>query len=123
MIRRPPGSTLTDTLFPYPPLFRYRTLLQSWSVRPIPEREGFYEVQAGGRQNAAAPRSSHPSGRRRRRSEEHTSELQSLMRNSYAVFCLKKTSITASLHRNRCSWIIETSIITHKTKLQRNKHQ
>src|SRR3546814_16617342 len=76
MIRRPPRSTRTDTLFPYTTLFR--------STRPGPP--------------PWPPRSSwrgrctpHPW---RCRSEEHTSELQSLMRISYAVFCLKKKKNT-----------------------------
>src|SRR3546814_1238909 len=69
MIRRPPRSTRTDTLFPYTTLFR------SVRHRALGREAG----PAGGRQVA-----------RRRRSEEHTSELQSLMRISYAVFCLKK---------------------------------
>src|SRR3546814_6737426 len=77
MIRRPPRSTRTDTLFPYTTLFR--------SV----DRNG--EI-GGGRGTRAVGRRRQPlvecSGRRR--SEEHTSELQSLMRISYAVFCLKK---------------------------------
>src|SRR3546814_17900128 len=74
MIRRPPRSTRTDTLFPYTTLFR--------SLR-----------QPDGHQVA---RLLHADPHRRRavefvgRSEEHTSELQSLMRISYAVFCLKK---------------------------------
>src|SRR3546814_7789461 len=74
MIRRPPRSTRTDTLFPYTTLFRSR--------HNRPRR------RAGStRRNclSTAARS-----RRSRRSEEHTSELQSLMRISYAVFCLKK---------------------------------
>src|SRR3546814_5092404 len=73
MIRRPPRSTRTDTLFPYTTLFRSRRS----ALRP----------SAG--QGGSAP--SAPGWHiRRRRSEEHTSELQSLMRISYAVFCLKK---------------------------------
>src|SRR3546814_1021267 len=67
MIRRPPRSTRTDTLFPYTTLFR-----SARYVRP-----------SGGRDSGCWARP-------RRRSEEHTSELQSLMRISYAVFCLKK---------------------------------
>src|SRR3546814_8683063 len=69
MIRRPPRSTRTDTLFPYTTLFRSRTgdrKTLAW-IPLVP----------------AQPVS-------RSRSEEHTSELQSLMRISYAVFCLKK---------------------------------
>src|SRR3546814_3696818 len=70
MIRRPPRSTRTDTLFPYTTLFR------SSEFRWL----------------SLVNRTASPSRRwmRRRRSEEHTSELQSLMRISYAVFCLKK---------------------------------
>src|SRR3546814_4764073 len=71
MIRRPPRSTRTDTLFPYTTLFRSRSLFA------VPDRS-----------RASSMRS--PSSLISTRSEEHTSELQSLMRNSYAVFCLKK---------------------------------
>src|SRR3546814_8121562 len=74
-IRRPPRSTRTDTLFPYTTLFR--------SHRPSPPRSPRRDRCC---ENSEAPRSPrHPE-----RSEEHTSELQSLMRISYAVFCLKK---------------------------------
>src|SRR3546814_7862794 len=79
MIRRPPRATRTDTLFPY------TTLCRSVPPRRRVPGQGF-------RRPTAAPRGRRP---RRRgcpawRSEEHTSELQSLMRISYAVFCLKK---------------------------------
>src|SRR3546814_12100669 len=75
MIRRPPRSTRTDTLFPYTTLFR----------SPAP----------GSGPSACGARPDGPRGLSERlgasvRSEEHTSELQSLMRISYAVFCLKK---------------------------------
>src|SRR3546814_4924748 len=86
MIRRPPRSTRTDTLFPYTTLFRSgRTAARRCGLAPRTAAD------AGDRGTAAARR-----GRRclagvpQRRSEEHTSELQSLMRISYAVFCLKK---------------------------------
>src|SRR3546814_6258646 len=92
MIRRPPRSTRTDTLFPYTTLFR------------SPARTGDTRRRAGLCGNIASAGGHHrrnprnpPPGRRHRRgnrqisrSEEHTSELQSLMRSSYAVFCLKK---------------------------------
>src|SRR3546814_10962463 len=81
MIRRPPRSTRTDTLFPYTTLFRSST------------RQGGREELCVGRTVATrdiAGRSVSISGGVRFRSEEHTSELQSLMRISYAVFCLKK---------------------------------
>src|SRR3546814_4105425 len=77
MIRRPPRSTLTDTLFPYTTLFR------SLGARRD-ARIGNLETPPSLR---AAQRRSNPAAQR---SEEHTSELQSLMRISYAVFCLKK---------------------------------
>src|SRR3546814_9739049 len=77
MIRRPPRSTRTDTLFPYTTLFR--------------SRRGA-GAEGCGRAQRRPDRERHRGARRhdRRRSEEHTSELQSLMRISYAVFCLKK---------------------------------
>src|SRR3546814_1509861 len=79
MIRRPPRSTRTDTLFPYTTLFRS-------DGRPAApaRRRGIFDIGPGmmmlvsGHDQVPA------------RSEEHTSELQSLMRISYAVFCLKK---------------------------------
>src|SRR3546814_5734634 len=74
MIRRPPRSTRTDTLFPYTTLFRSRDTRASafrWSA-PACGGESSMKARSTGR-----------------RSEEHTSELQSLMRISYAVFCLK----------------------------------
>src|SRR3546814_5237902 len=101
MIRRPPRSTRTDTLLPYTTLFRsaaFRSILPSLS------RGGGSHVGAAGgiplhhRPSAGGPPLS-PSEpgedsaapiRPVERSEEHTSELQSLMRISYAVFCLKK---------------------------------
>src|SRR3546814_2193655 len=86
MIRRPPRSTRTDTLFPYTTLFRSHLC-----------RDGARLGRPGDR--APAHRSQRPGlwplpGR----SEEHTSELQSLMRLSYAVFCLKKKIPTSSRH-------------------------
>src|SRR3546814_15438272 len=91
MIRRPPRSTRTDTLFPYTTLFR-----SPGGGRPVPRRQrpGRPAVQgqprlAGSGGCAGRPRPGQGQVRGRR-SEEHTSELQSLMRISYAVFCLKK---------------------------------
>src|SRR3546814_9281339 len=77
MIRRPPRSTRTDTLFPYTTLFRSRS-----------EGFDFGECRGAGLRGGADRR--HQGHEDRHRSEEHTSELQSLMRISYAVFCLKK---------------------------------
>src|SRR3546814_10240906 len=78
MIRRPPRSTRTDTLFPYTTLFRSSTR------PPIPEMGLFHSMQVS---PADAYRHAVE-----QRSEEHTSELQSLMRLSYAVFCLKNNT-------------------------------
>src|SRR3546814_4127867 len=95
MIRRPPRSTRTDTLFPYTTLFRSPTPGAASGATSAPERADA--------QKRLAPRQFSPNKppilthflcpfltRIGHRSEEHTSELQSLMRISYAVFCLKK---------------------------------
>src|SRR3546814_8874825 len=88
MLRRPPRSTRTDTLFPYTTLFRS-------GVEPLGELIAIFDPEIG----IEFERVGHVGGVARRvmkrssRSEEHTSELQSLMRISYAVFCLKKKNI------------------------------
>src|SRR3546814_13454231 len=78
MIRRPPRSTRTDTLFPYTTLFRSAAKFQRHAL----------DAGGGGARNGGA--GARRARERHHRSEEHTSELQSLMRTSYAVFCLKK---------------------------------
>src|SRR3546814_8419682 len=107
MIRRPPRSTRTDTLFPSPTLFRSHRFDGGEAVVLVVGRS--HDAQRGGvqlvqlpagvvGQEQHPPRTGPPRQRQtpRRltapqlRSEEHTSELQSLMRLSYAVFCLKK---------------------------------
>src|SRR3546814_2195165 len=91
MIRRPPSSTRTDTLFPYTTLFRSSTVHER--IRRL-ERDGIirgYSVRLGKDPfEEYAQAIALLSLAQRQRSEEHTSELQSLMRISYAVFCLKK---------------------------------
>src|SRR3546814_2119093 len=85
MIRRPPRSTRTDTLFPYTTLFRsHRSIhrLRSPSKQPLCRASHGPSPKIG----PDAPADCEATYR----SEEHTSELQSLMRISYAVFCLKK---------------------------------
>src|SRR3546814_3921592 len=77
MIRRPPRSTRTDTLFPYTTLFRSCRCRTDSAARSTA-------------QTAPRPPSAAIAPCPANRSEEHTSELQSLMRISYAVFCLKK---------------------------------
>src|SRR3546814_6349362 len=101
MIRRPPRSTRTDTLFPYTTLFRSLGSLENallefpgcavvvshdrWSLDRVVTHILAYE---GTDEDPAA------------RSEEHTSELQSLMRISYAVFCLKKKKNINNQHKH-----------------------
>src|SRR3546814_7094365 len=86
MLRRPPRSTRTDTLFPYTTLFRSHQRGVRCALRRsnAPASPYARPVRAG-RSIATADDGC--------RSEEHTSELQSLMRISYAVFCLKKKKI------------------------------
>src|SRR3546814_8665235 len=94
MIRRPPRSTRTDTLFPYTTLFRSAGrdgAPDPCRISPVQPRR---EFPVGG----ALPS---PFDRAAARSEEHTSELQSLMRISYAVFCLKKKKHTQSLYHKQ----------------------
>src|SRR3546814_9607031 len=90
MIRRPPRSTRTDTLFPYTTLFRSllrRTLGEQIEIE-MSLADGLWPALADPTQVASAL--TNLAINARDRSEEHTSELQSLMRLSYAVFCLKK---------------------------------
>src|SRR3546814_8245452 len=103
MIRRPPRSTPTDTLFPYTTLFRSGIVAEGGraGIELTGERAhaGRSVSRSRGLDRAkmpAAPPSRKTCAAKRMqatRSEEHTSELQSLMRNSYAVFCLKKKNI------------------------------
>src|SRR3546814_9635495 len=108
MERRPPRSTRTDTLFPYTTLFRSVTLQDLDRLVEDRHRVGtqrrlveveVHALQVDRRRHRAAVRTDGLASLRIRalvvaivhaRSEEHTSELQSLMRNSYAVFCLNK---------------------------------
>src|SRR3546814_5929314 len=111
MIRRPPKSTRTDTRLPYTTLFRTKTagsrLAADWHADGKASQAGlvafeFLTESAHGHDSQPAPATSFPDFPARLskmplpvsqtvpRSEEHTSELQSLMRISYAVFCLKK---------------------------------
>src|SRR3546814_1792596 len=109
MIRRPPRSTRTDTLFPYTTLFRshfhlrFRHREVDVDAGDVVER-GDHRArrdQCAGADLADAQ----AAGERRaddavaQRSEEHTSELQSLMRISYAVFCLKKKTTAHTTHK------------------------
>src|SRR3546814_5838964 len=104
MIRRPPRSTRTDTLFPYTTLFR--SVVHNGIIENFAELRA--ELQAKGRVFASDTDTeviAHlidealGAGLAPLRSEEHTSELQSLMRISYAVFCLKKKKNTNESHK------------------------
>src|SRR3546814_2538064 len=94
MIRRPPRSTRTDTLFPYTTLFRSPALPR---LGPVFQRTILCgspcSLSNPGKHRLTAAQTWR--GSPRLRSEEHTSELQSLMRISYAVFCLTKTMTTS----------------------------
>src|SRR3546814_1637509 len=108
MIRRPPRSTRTDTLFPYTTLFRsVRRHAGNGYPRPDqghPHRVAECSIDCRPDDHHRGDDWRRPGqGQGRQRSEEHTSELQSLMRISYAVFCLKK----------------KKQIENHITKLQR----
>src|SRR3546814_5205713 len=100
MIRRPPRSTRTDTLFPYTTLFRsqsqkcFRHDFGRFESRRVFPRIGpcAHGCASGARV--------YDRGADIARSEEHTSELQSLMRISYAVFCLKKKMIRKQMHEH-----------------------
>src|SRR3546814_11536338 len=102
MIRRPPRSTRTDTLFPYTTLFRSEPLaaaaidwVTSLTAATLPENQPYPALYSAlsAVLDAIGVASSARQWALALRSEEHTSELQSLMRISYAVFCLKKKKI------------------------------
>src|SRR3546814_8050199 len=130
MIRRPPRSTRTDTLFPYTTLFRFASASGPDSAStassprhrdsdgqcrtPAPHTAA--RTRSASRRCAAANSAAHQTqamasraavsaavAADRARSEEHTSELQSLMRISYAVFCLKTKKHKSQLHTNQYS--------------------
>src|SRR3546814_4877448 len=119
MRRRPPRSTRTDTLFPYTTRFRSIghpladqlddrvTPAQARTVLGLPEAGPVVAVLPGSRGSElkylAEPRS-----------EEHTSELQSLMRNSYAVFCLKNKNKQPNHTNTYISTILNTPCNTYQ---------
>src|SRR3546814_3124150 len=94
MIRRPPRSTRTDTLFPYTTLFRSLEDMRGahWPLLSASANWATASSWSGSSASIAPICAGNWSCSRTdgHRSEEHTSELQSLMRSSYAVFCLKK---------------------------------
>src|SRR3546814_4139354 len=108
MIRRPPRSTRTDTLFPYTTLFRSVLLAAVWCRDAVQRPRRGRPDRRPGRQPTGLDGFPHS-----RRSEEHTSELQSLMRISYAVFCLKKKNQKKPLIIQPCN---TTSTINDPTR-------
>src|SRR3546814_1407630 len=109
MIRRPPRSTRTDTLFPYTTLFRSREQRRGREQDRKLDRHGVIAFSVlwgtGGKSRARCFE--------HRRSEEHTSELQSLMRISYAVFCLEKKKLYISPNQSPISVnVIKSSELT-----------
>src|SRR3546814_10114173 len=107
MIRRPPRSTRTDTLFPYTTLFRSNSTMRL---------AGAYHAAHRRHQHAIDPPRERRGHRRAGdRSEEHTSELQSLMRISYAVFCLKKKKKTYTLILNKAEHVLHHHTYIKKT--------
>src|SRR3546814_4407916 len=145
MRRRPPRSTRTDTLFPYTTLFRSRDRASAdrpharcgGGYRPHPRRrngEGrvhrrdpLLHRQPGFRPQGFGTRSFYlhiwdrdVQERARPRSEEHTSELQSLMRISYAVFCLKKKKTKNKIYLIN---IVITTYTSHSSGLNQNDSQ
>src|SRR3546814_10646469 len=92
MIRRPPRSTRTDTLFPYTTLFRSLFTVTTAGESHGPALVAIVDGCPPGLE-LSLDDLQRDLDRRKPRSEEHTSELQSLMRISYAVFCLKKKNI------------------------------
>src|SRR3546814_2485585 len=117
MIRRPPRSTRTDTLFPYTTLFRSEAATHLWSATSMTTAP----TTSPGTPAAPPPTRCGSVGAR---SEEHTSELQSLMRISYAVFCLKNKKHYTN-HRTNGTPNIRASShdITHTTHYTHDTEQ
>src|SRR3546814_10299142 len=103
MLRRPPISTRTDTLFPYTTLFRSITSarrLGAGAPSGCPASDHLGVARARGHGSVHHIIDVRRRNTRYGRSEEHTSELQSLMRTSYAVLCLKKKKIKSEILAN-----------------------
>src|SRR3546814_9320687 len=111
MIRRPPRSTRTDTLFPYTTLFRSLVGTRAGNTGGSLGRLAVLPARLEIGRNLEPQYVHADRNRRRRRSEEHTSELQSLMRISYAVFCLKKKKKTQPHYKLQIS--IEQPTVVH----------
>src|SRR3546814_1582386 len=120
MIRRPPRSTRTDTLFPYTTLFRSPLSPRDRGEALEPDERGGGarprrdRPPRGRPERATRARARHRAGLMGGRSEEHTSELQSLMRISYAVFCLKKKKNNNHHYNSKLHTHTKTSTRSHR---------
>src|SRR3546814_2650441 len=120
MIRRPPRSTRTDTLFPYTTLFRSRPRARGGGRPSQPSGLSQRQRDVGARGVGSRSSDGPP------RSEEHTSELQSLMRISYAVFCLKKkttisiTTRITTVQQYNCLMTDTTTTLSIQRSMQRD---
>src|SRR3546814_7546678 len=105
MIRRPPRSTRTDTPFPYTTLFRSLFVSPGDSLAMLAANlqllPGYRDGVRGIARSMPTCRAADQVAKALNRSEEHTSELQSLMRISYAVFCLKKKNLPQNIQNNK----------------------
>src|SRR3546814_9297893 len=120
MLRLPPRSTRTDTLFPYTTLFRSAQDLQQFPQHIQTSDMALdlqYAFDPGKEQDGVSVEVPVSALKQLKpRSEEHTSELQSLMRISYAVFCLKKKK------QKRDKLTNSNTHVSHNTPLKRDKH-
>src|SRR3546814_8478254 len=125
MIRRPPSSTRTSTPFPYTPLFLSRSSIARHRLQsPPPISRTVVKPQSSAWPSILAACAVRYGSPARSRSEEHTSELQSLMRISYAVFCLK-TKKRQTTHQNTNTTNIECYNVHKNTtshNIPHNKH-
>src|SRR3546814_4773058 len=123
MIRRPPRSTRTDTPFPYTTLFRSGrrppSVLQVAGLTGARVEQRPQAVRRGGGRGRRHPEL--PEDAVADRSEEHTSELQSLMRISYAVFCLKKKKSQTEMQQTSTHSTLHDYSYTMNTKKHRTK--
>src|SRR3546814_3635906 len=122
MIRRPPRSTRTDTLFPYTTLFRSHPGIYRPQQHHREQSQAVHVewgLQLGVLIGSASQRRGH-SGHTGQsvRSEEHTSELQSLMRISYAVFCLQKKKTHEYISQAHCTTTNSQTTTHHPPHIQ-----
>src|SRR3546814_6359622 len=123
MIRRPPRSTRTDTLFPYTTLFR--SLVQHTDCNRCAVAQNRSRRHDSGvvvlNPDGACRKHERHQRRQEHRSEEHTSELQSLMRISYAVFCLKKKNTNNIITNKRTNKNNNNYTTNSLTQLKQHK--